>query len=265
MIHWCSIAVVFSSGNFLQVISAERTLFSRRFSGKTYILEQFNDSVELEITIPQFYGPSKKLNFSTCEQMRARIHQSQKDTQFLQIVNLTLNASKSYNIGCHYIADSYFGRYKLYIYQIEEDLILKKWTVTSDGRKTDPVVIAKTELPITSVKVNRTLITVKTQGKDKNSSSIFEFYQELPWYEVGRNGTSCAEDYVCRKKRTREGMTLEQYFEIMVVVPAIFLIIVLTIGIGYCFRDPELGPEEEMLAHLNESSPNRLLIEQRIP
>ena len=60
----------------------------------------------------------------------------------LLIVNLMTLSNNSDNGHCTPIKEVYFGKYKTYIYRIEDDRTLKRWLVTPEGTLTNPYPIA---------------------------------------------------------------------------------------------------------------------------
>ncbi|KAE9546156.1 hypothetical protein FO519_010632, partial [Halicephalobus sp. NKZ332] len=83
---------------------------------------------------------------------------------------------------CIPINEIYFGKYKIYIYKVEDSNILKRWLVTPEGEEISPVVIAKTELPIRDVYVHldSNLINLVTWEGNIKDTYLDEYYNDLP-------------------------------------------------------------------------------------
>ncbi|KAE9546237.1 hypothetical protein FO519_010551, partial [Halicephalobus sp. NKZ332] len=98
-------------------------------------------------------------------------------------VDLTALSNNISNGNCISIAGSYFGKHRIYIYLVENSTILKRRLVAPDGELTNPVVVAKTELPIRYVIVDWKGIEISTGEEDSGPLSE-EYYEDLPKCDV---------------------------------------------------------------------------------
>ncbi|KAE9551272.1 hypothetical protein FO519_005529 [Halicephalobus sp. NKZ332] len=146
--------------------SENEDYFVGEHNGKNYTITKYDGTPDrLVLNINESSGMIKHFNLSTCDEC---------------------------NGNCISIADSYFGKHKIYIYRIEEEKILKRWLVAPDGGLTKSVVVAKTKLSIREVHVNESKIHM-TLGTDEDEHPIKENYEDLPRCDVPENDTSCEE------------------------------------------------------------------------
>ncbi|KAE9546686.1 hypothetical protein FO519_010102 [Halicephalobus sp. NKZ332] len=109
------------------------------------------------------------------------------------------------------IADSYFGKHKVYIYKVENSTILKRWLVAPDGELTKPIKVLETEFPIPFVTVYSDIIRVNALIPNMNNYWKFYYYKDAPKCDVPEDDTTCEEDQAFEE--TRKGSPIpEEYF-----------------------------------------------------
>ena len=73
------------------------------------------------------------------------IEDPQDEENFLQIVDLPALSNDVINETCIPVTETYFGGKKIYIYRIEEEVVLKRWLITEDGEEINPAVVLEME------------------------------------------------------------------------------------------------------------------------
>ncbi|KAE9546371.1 hypothetical protein FO519_010417, partial [Halicephalobus sp. NKZ332] len=192
-----------------------------------------------------------------------------ENTDSLISVDLTALSNNISNGTCVSIADSYFWEHKIYIYRVENNNILKRWLVTSDGELTNSVVVAQTKLPIRYVDVDWKGIEIST-GEGESGPLSKETYEDLPKCDVPDDGTPC-DDYqfiteepqtvfttervITRSSEVLTGTSFGHNLKVVIIIAcAIFFVLVL-IGIGYCLHRRKPRPVQPPLNHI-KSIPN---------
>ncbi|KAE9548712.1 hypothetical protein FO519_008073, partial [Halicephalobus sp. NKZ332] len=151
-------------------------------NGKNYTITKYYETTQrLVLTVENNNKSIKKFSLSTCTQKYAAIEnytinsrethlffqlRNPLDNKFLVIVSLAALSNDISDGNCMPIADSYFGKYKIYIYRVEDSNILKRWLLTPEGEEMNPVVVTKTKLPIEYVKVYWKVIQIGTGEGD---------------------------------------------------------------------------------------------------
>ncbi|KAE9549685.1 hypothetical protein FO519_007092 [Halicephalobus sp. NKZ332] len=111
-----------------------------------------------------------------------------------------MTLSSNNNSGyCIHVNGIYFGKYKTYIYRIEDSNIVKRWLVTPEGTLTNPVVVAKTDFAIENIYVNSTTNIITACGEFQNCSPK-KVFEDLPKCDVPDDGTPCEKDQVTTRK-----------------------------------------------------------------
>ncbi|KAE9556787.1 hypothetical protein FO519_000193 [Halicephalobus sp. NKZ332] len=210
MIRWFLI-VILSTALQISLSGKSDEYFVDEHNGKSHTIIQYlgdyNSPNRLMLNINESSGITKNFNLSTCEQ-----HLSIKDysinsqrshlyirlsgsfnTNYILIVNLTTLSDDHINGKCVFFNAAYFGKYKIYIYRVEDSTILKRWLLTPVGEEINPVVVAETKLPIEYVNVDRNKVHIQTRGNGENSHTIKEEYDDVPKCDVPDDDTSCKE------------------------------------------------------------------------
>ncbi|KAE9547089.1 hypothetical protein FO519_009699 [Halicephalobus sp. NKZ332] len=278
MINQCLIILLLL---VLQAYSENR-IFHAYFSGsdrKHYVVTELEDPFSLEITIMEPHEVTKTFPLSNCNFTKNGIYRAVKiqensvyihvltdEGEFLKVVNLTALSNDITNGNCILISDAYFGKYKVYVYKIEEKNILKRWLVTPDGKLTNPVEVVRIEEPILYVYVYPENININIRTEGSSSHYMYKNYTDLPRCDVPWDSTSCEENQVPGEKseivsatdqpitgssETSTGTTFYHDFKIVVITIIVYLFIQIILGVGYYFSNLRSKSQGEGRSHLN--------------
>ncbi|KAE9546712.1 hypothetical protein FO519_010076 [Halicephalobus sp. NKZ332] len=284
MICWYSIAVLFAA---LQLTFASESIeyFVGERDGKSYtITEYYETPNRLVLNVNESSGIVKYFNLSICDEWVVKINNYSIDNQgrhlYIHIwdadtddslisVNLTALSNNISNGNCISIADSYFGKHKIYIYRVEEEQILKRWLVTPDGEIANPVVVKKTKFPIRHVDINSKLIQITTREENSRSSER-EDCEDLPRCDVPENDTSCEEyrdagkisEILSTTERVEASVILfsKRYLKVIIIAICALLFILTLLGIGCCFYKWKLKSIHQPLDHPKSTPVDYVLI-----
>ncbi|KAE9552291.1 hypothetical protein FO519_004508 [Halicephalobus sp. NKZ332] len=224
MIRWLLVAVLFA---VLQLSLSTRYYdnFVGESNGKNYtIVKYYEILTRLVLNVTESNGITNHFNLSNCGEWliftkeysinnqgsHLYIHISGPvNDDSLVIVDLTALSNNISNGKCIPIADSYFGKYKIYIYRVENSTILKRWLV-ADGELTKPIKVVETEFPIRRVDVYNNMISIDTTISSMNNYWKIYDYKDAPKCDVPEDDTTC-EDQALEETLKRFPIP-EEYF-----------------------------------------------------
>ncbi|KAE9546947.1 hypothetical protein FO519_009841, partial [Halicephalobus sp. NKZ332] len=223
MIRWLLVAVLFAvlqlsfSTFFYKYPTDHSDYFVGESNDKSYTITKYKDPdpEKLILVVREPNGIFREFLLPTCGEEYVLNFKHSIDSQgthlfvrfedtinnYLLIVNLITLSENIINGKCISIADSYFGKYKIYIYSVQNSTILKRWLLAPDGELTKPIEVVKTDSSIGKVDVNSKLIDITFWDEDE-SNSWKESYKDEPKCDVPDDGTPC-----------EEGQDLEEIFE----------------------------------------------------
>ncbi|KAE9547082.1 hypothetical protein FO519_009706 [Halicephalobus sp. NKZ332] len=225
MIRWFLVVVLFT---VLQLSSASETVeyFVGERNGKNYTVIKYSEiPTRLVLNVTESNGITNHFNLSTCGESwiwitkysinnqgsHLYIHiESTKNGYSLLSVDLMAISNNISNGNCISIADSYFGKHKIYIYRVEKNKILKRWLVAPDGELTKPIEVLETEFPIRRVAVHDNMISIDTMIPNMNNYEKEFHYKDAPKCDVPEDDTTC-EDQALEETLKRFPIP-EEYF-----------------------------------------------------
>ncbi|KAE9551271.1 hypothetical protein FO519_005528 [Halicephalobus sp. NKZ332] len=212
MINWHSIFLFLS---VLQLTSVSKVLqiHFNGLNGKHYIIKESENPFRMVLTVMEPNEVTEKFELPSCSIKNTVTYRAVKiqentiymhilggEHEFLQVVDLAALSDHVTKSNCIPIAETYFGKHKVYIYKIEGKNILKRWLVTPDGREINPVKVAETKLPIVYAHIYGDKIKIYTSNKNVYDPNAYEYHMDSPRDDTPENNTRIEINQISKKE-----------------------------------------------------------------
>jgi len=115
------------------------------------------------------------------------------EEKLLQIVDLSDILNNTTHEMCIPVADAFFGKKNTYVYIVEDNTVLVRWIVNSDGVLINPQEVARSENRIREVRVLSKYIELKTDSNDASNLGTTTYPRDFPRCS-NMNTEFCEED-----------------------------------------------------------------------